>query len=187
MNKKYEFTSETKTLPDGRTLHRIKSLITTEYADAGELGGFIEKEANLPHNDISWVANEAMVYGEAVVIYDSIVSDHAIVCDHAVICFGAKVSGHAHISGFSKISGLTSVITGRCSLDYFTSAKDLHMECNNHVIRKGKSDSVYSKSDIDYSKMIKVGNHRFLKDAILAILTGTFGGIAIGSLLLIFN
>lgn len=186
MNKKYEFTQETKTLPDGTILHRIRSIANTQYADAGELGGFIESEDNLPHDDISWVANEAMVYGKAVVIYDSIVSDHAIVCDHAVIACGAKISGHAHISGYSKISG-GSIVTGRCSLNFLTSASGLYMDGINHVIRKGKSDHIFSKSDLDYSNFKEEGIIRpFVKDIILSIISGAFCGLTIGSLLLIF-
>ena len=187
MNRKYEFTEETKTLPDGRTLHRIKSLLDTEYANAGELGGFIEKESNLPHDDISWVANESMVYGDAVVIYDSLVSDHAVVCDHAVVSHGAVVSGHARISGFSMISG-ESIVAGRCSLHYFTSAESLWMAGINHVLRKGKSDRLYSKSDIDYTRMKEECNmHPVLREALLSIIMGACGGIALGFLTIFFN
>lgn len=184
---KYEFTSETKTLPDGTVLRRIKSLINTEYANVGELGGFIESESNLPHDDISWVANEAMVYGSAVVIYDALVSDHAVVCDHAVISFGAKVSGHAHISGYARICN-ASIISGRCSLNYFTDACEVLMDGINSVIRKGKSDILYSKSKIDYSRIeSNKPTNQFIREFIKSATIGIFGGLIIGAMLLIFH
>ena len=46
MNKKFEFTGETKAIL-GNTLHRIRALISFGEVGAGELGGWIEKEENL--------------------------------------------------------------------------------------------------------------------------------------------
>ena len=40
--KKYELTSETKVV-FGRTLHRIRALISFGNVEAGELGGWVEK------------------------------------------------------------------------------------------------------------------------------------------------
>ena len=64
MNKKYEFTGETK-LYLGRTLHRIKALISFGNVKAGDVGGWIEKEENLSHYDNAWVSGDARVYGDA--------------------------------------------------------------------------------------------------------------------------
>lgn len=187
MRLKYEFTSETKTLPDGTVLRRIKSLINSEYANVGELGGFIENESNLPHDFHSWVANEAMVYGNAVVTHDALVSEHAVVCDHAVIAFGAKISGHAHISGYARI-GYGSIISGKCSLNYFTDASEVIMEGFNHVIRKGKSDRLYSKSEFNYSLMeSNKPMNQFIREFIKSATIGIFGGLVIGAILLIFH
>lgn len=60
--KKYELTSETKVV-FGRTLHRIQALISFGNVEAGELGGWVEKEENLDHSGDAWVSGNARVYG----------------------------------------------------------------------------------------------------------------------------
>lgn len=67
--KKYEITDETITT-NGITLHRIKALADITHngytiVHAGELGGYIEKEANLSHSGNAWVYGDAWVYGNA--------------------------------------------------------------------------------------------------------------------------
>ena len=68
--KKYEFTGETKVIDDWRgivTLHRIRSVVEFGLIKVGELGGWIEKEENLSHEDKSWVWGDAEVCGNAKV------------------------------------------------------------------------------------------------------------------------
>lgn len=62
--KKYELTSETKVV-FGRTLHRIKALISFEGVNSGDLGGWIEKEENLDQYGNAWVFGNAQVFGNA--------------------------------------------------------------------------------------------------------------------------
>ena len=59
--RKYRLTDETITV-FGRTLYRIQATenIPSRYVDEGELGGFIEKEANLSGD--AWVSGNARVY-----------------------------------------------------------------------------------------------------------------------------
>ena len=64
--KKYELTSETKVVM-GKTLHRIKALVSFGCVDAGELGGWIEKEDNLSQDCDAWVYGNAQVYDNAQV------------------------------------------------------------------------------------------------------------------------
>ena len=64
--KKYEFTGETKAF-NGTTLHRIRALKDFGYVEAGDLGGWIEKEENLSHDGRCWVYGTARVYGNAQV------------------------------------------------------------------------------------------------------------------------
>ena len=59
-NKKYEFTGETKELC-GHTLHRIRAIVDIAYAEAGEVGGWIESESNLSKNGNAWVCGDAEV------------------------------------------------------------------------------------------------------------------------------
>ena len=89
MAKKYEFTGETKVWL-GRTLHRIRALISFGEVEVGELGGWIEKEENLSHGGSAWVGDEATVYGEARV-YGS-----AMVCGEAWVCGEARVWRSTH-------------------------------------------------------------------------------------------
>ena len=62
--KKFELTTESITFL-GRTLFRIKALISFGNVKAGELGGYIEKEGNLSHEGDAWVCDNARVYGDA--------------------------------------------------------------------------------------------------------------------------
>ena len=64
MTKKYEFTGETRGYY-GRTLHRIRALIDIEDIGltAGQLGGWIETEANLLQSGTGWVYDQAIVCG----------------------------------------------------------------------------------------------------------------------------
>ena len=64
--KKYELTEECKE-HFGRKLYRIKALIDFGNVKAGDLGGYIESEKNLSHNDNCWVYGNARVYGNAEV------------------------------------------------------------------------------------------------------------------------
>ena len=64
--KKYELTTEVK-VEFGITLHRIRALVDiARYGvKAGDLGGWIEKEANLDQEGDAWVSGEARVFGDA--------------------------------------------------------------------------------------------------------------------------
>ena len=74
--KKYELTGECKVY-FGVTLRRIKSLIDFSDVKKGELGGFIEKEENLSHENNAWVYGNARVSGNARVYGDAWVSSDA--------------------------------------------------------------------------------------------------------------
>ena len=56
--KKYEFTGEVKTWL-GRTLHQIRAVVSFGETNAGEVGGWIEKEENLSHDGNAWVYGNA--------------------------------------------------------------------------------------------------------------------------------
>ena len=80
-------------------------------AKAGDLGGWIEKEANLTQGSTSgysvddgWVAGNAKVYGDARVS-QSYVGDEAVVSGKASINSGAYVRNKARISGGSVSTG----------------------------------------------------------------------------------
>ena len=63
--KKFELTSEFALSLFGVKLFRIKALVKFGDVDAGELGGYIEKEESLDQYGNAWVYGDARVYGNA--------------------------------------------------------------------------------------------------------------------------
>ena len=126
INKKYEFTEETKVVC-GRKLHRIRALRNFGRVRAGDLGGFIEKEENLSHEGNCWVYYNAMVYGNAVIRGCAEIRDNARICDNAVIHGCAEIYGRAVIRGYAVIHGYAEIY-GNAVI------------CNNARIRGGKWD-----------------------------------------------
>lgn len=80
--KKYELTTEFIE-KWGKKLFKIKALISFGSVEAGELGGYIEKEDNLAHDGNAWVYGDAEVYGDAWVCGDAEVYGNARVCGNA--------------------------------------------------------------------------------------------------------
>ena len=105
MSKKYELTSETITTTCGKTLYRVKALRDFGNVQAGELGGFIESEANLYHDGLCWV------YGDAWVSGDAQVYGNAWVFGNAWVYGDARVYGDAQVSGDARVSQANHVIT----------------------------------------------------------------------------
>ena len=96
--KKYEFTDDT-ILVDGALLRRIKALKNFRYVNAGDLGGYIEKEENLSHDGDAWVSDNAWVYGNAWVCDNARVYGNAWVYGDAWVCDNARVYGNATVYG----------------------------------------------------------------------------------------
>ena len=135
--KKYAFTDETIEY-EGHTLHRIKALKAFSNffhrVEKGDLGGFIEKEANLSQEGQCWVYNDAkvyensliygaaqifikaIVYGEAEIgdnalLYgNAIVGNKAQIYGNAVVCDNAFVIDNAQVYGKAKICGHAMII-----------------------------------------------------------------------------
>ena len=63
--KKFELTNEFITNMFGTKLFRIRALVEFGDVEAGELGGYVEKESNLGHDDNAWVYGNALVCGDA--------------------------------------------------------------------------------------------------------------------------
>ena len=102
--KKYELTSETKVFL-GKTLYRIKALVQFGNVNAGDLGGWIEKEENLSQSGNAWVSGDASVYGNAEVSGDASVSGNAWVYGNAEVSGDARVYGNARVSGDARVYG----------------------------------------------------------------------------------
>ena len=96
VNKKYEFTGETKKF-SGRTLKRIKRI------SDGVIGGWIESEENLSHEGWCFIYDEAIVYGEAEVYGEARVCGKAIVYGKARVCGEAEVYDEARVCGKAEV------------------------------------------------------------------------------------
>lgn len=107
--KKYEFTGETKAF-NGTTLHRIRALKDFGYVEAGDLGGWIEKEENLSHDGRCWVYGTARVYGDAQVSGDAQISGDAQVFGDARVSGDAWVSDDAWVFGDAWVYGNAWVV-----------------------------------------------------------------------------
>ena len=106
--KKYELTSETKVFL-GKTLYRIKALVQFGNVNAGDLGGWIEKEENLSQSGNAWVYGDASVYGNAWVSGNARVYGNASVYGNARVYGDARVYGNAWVYGDARVSGNAEV------------------------------------------------------------------------------
>ena len=104
MNKKFELTTDTKMFL-GRKLFRIKALISFGNVKSGDLGGYVEKESNLSHDNNAWISSNAKVSGDARVYGNAKVSGNADYlcfkglgsCNRNTTFFKCK-DGHIHVS-----------------------------------------------------------------------------------------
>ncbi len=108
MGKKFELTAEKKEIC-GRTLFRIKALMSFGNVREGELGGWVEKEENLSQNGEAWVYNEACVYNEARVFDEARVYGKARVYSEAQVFDEARIFGEARVCGEARIFGEAQV------------------------------------------------------------------------------
>ena len=87
-DKKYELTDETIVV-DNKTLHRIRALksFINAYAavEVGDLGGYIESERNLSHDNHSWIYDHGMVMDGAFVCDDGVVANNSLIKEHATV------------------------------------------------------------------------------------------------------
>lgn len=96
MNKKYEFTGETK-IYEGRTLHRIRRI------EDGLVGGWLESERNLSHEGNCFVYDNAMAFDETMVCGNAKICGNAIVFGCATVYDNAKVYDDAWIYGKAEV------------------------------------------------------------------------------------
>ena len=113
--KKFELTSETKINIFGKKLFRIKALISFGDVEAGETGGWVEKEGNVNQSGNAWVSGDAEVFGNArvsgnaKVFGNAEVSGNAWVSGNAEVYDDAWVSGDAEVFGNARVSGNAKV------------------------------------------------------------------------------
>ena len=103
--KKFELTNEFITNMFGTKLFRIRALVEFGDVEAGELGGYVEKESNLGHDDNAWVYGNARVCGDAQVSGDALVYGDAQVSGDARVCGNGD---YAYAHGFGSVNRTTT-------------------------------------------------------------------------------
>lgn len=107
MNKKYELLP----LEEGEQLHRIKALRDFGSVKAGDIGGYIQSEKNLSHDDNCWIFNNAKV------------------CDNAKVYGNAKVYSRAEVYSNAEVTDtLTGEILNITGLRYNVTITDNHIK-----------------------------------------------------------
>lgn len=107
--KKYEILKdEFITLNGGTTLYRIRACKDIEISPTttihkGDIGGYIECEANLEQKGNCWVYGNAKVSGNAEVSGNAKVYGDAVVCENAKVYGNAEVIGNAKVYGDAKV------------------------------------------------------------------------------------
>ena len=152
--KKFELTAEFVTNVFGKKLFRIKALVAFCNVEKGELGGFIEKEDNLSHDDNAWVYGNAQVSGNAWV------SGNAQVFDNARVSGNAQVFGNADyavVAGFGRYFRTTTFF--RCK------DKILRVQCGcfygdlaqfREIVKKTHGDSKYAKEYLAIADLMEL-------------------------------
>lgn len=100
--KKYELTNKTKQCGK-HILHQIRALRNFDTVQAGDIGGWIETEANLSQDGDCWVYDDAYVYDHAYVYGHAHVYGNAHVYDNAWVYDTAQVCGDAHVYGYARV------------------------------------------------------------------------------------
>lgn len=143
MEKKYKLTEETLEI-DGRTLHRIVALRDFSNIKKGDLGGFIEKEANLANDGNCWIYDDAVVCDNARISGNAKAFGSAQICDNAVVYGNAQVSGRAMVYNDAQVHGDAQVCDNVVvcnSAVIFGNAQ----VCDNAVVKK-MSDYIVFKN-----------------------------------------
>lgn len=116
-------------------VYRIRSLINfkveswnnlgnfTKEIHEGDLGGYVEKAANLSQKGTCWIGSNAIVCGDAVVSEDAFVGGHAIIADYATVSGRAKVSVRSRVFGHAEVSG-NAWVYGRTTLKGYAKVTD---------------------------------------------------------------
>ena len=176
--KKFELTAEFVTNVFGKKLFRIKALVAFGDVEKGELGGFIEKEDNLSHDDNAWVSGNAWVYGDARVSGNAWVSGNARVYGDAWVYDNAWVSGNAWVYGDARVSGNAQVsgnadyaaVAGfgrysRTTTFFRCKDKILRVQCGcfygdlaqfREIVKKTHGDSKYAKEYLAIADLMEL-------------------------------
>lgn len=105
MDKKYEILKDQAITMNGSTIYRIKALRNFGDVEAGDMGGFVEKEENLSHEGPCWIYDDAMVYHNAKVRDNAIVRGYAHVYNESQVLHNVIIEGHARVCNNGTVFG----------------------------------------------------------------------------------
>ena len=182
--KKYELLKCDTKKQAGRTLYRIRALVSVgSFVSVGDLGGYVESEKNLSHEGNAWVSGNARVYGDAWVYGDAQVSGDAWVYGDAWVSGNARVYGYARISGNAWVSGDSHVSGDDCIVWFsnvgsengtltvcksesglFVSRGCFSGTCSEFMSAVEARHGFDSKIGREYSLLIEVARSRILTD-----------------------
>ena len=135
--KKYEFTGETMKFDCGEEdviLHRIKAVRSFGEVQAGEQGGWIEKEENLSHDGDCWVAAEAIVCNNAKVVGNARVSGHALVKDNAQVgCTSQRQDNFPGLDAELPVKHIEGLVNPVLGMDAFGSGESDSKRRSSHT------------------------------------------------------
>lgn len=101
MRRKYELLErETNGLCRIRALRDIPEI----GVEAGDVGGYVESEANLAQEGNCWVAGNAKAFQKSTVINDAVLQDEAWALGKVVVSHDAKIRGCVHAYGEAWIA-----------------------------------------------------------------------------------
>ena len=127
--KKFELTGEFVINIFGKKLFRIRALVAFGNVEAGELGGYVEKEENLSDAGDAWVSGNARVSGDAWVSGDAQVFGDAWVSGDARVSGDAQVFGDARVSGDADILQITGLGTVHRTTTVFRTPNGIRISC----------------------------------------------------------
>lgn len=164
---KYAIT-ETEKVIRGRKLYQIKALKSFGDVEEGDLGGWVEKDANLSQEGLCWVGENARVYGDAVVRDDAIVAGNAKVFGGAEVYGNAQVKGDVQVCGDAKVYGTAYLTMARryTAGNYFDAKQN---EPSYTIIAQYKESDYDASVDRKYLVASDVPEYKSLTDEILEL------------------
>ena len=169
--KKYELTDDSITFM-GRKLFRIRAIRSFNDVAVGDLGGYIEKEENLSHDNDAWISDNARISGNARIsdkarIYgDARISGNACIFGNTCSYDNISISDNAHISDDADYLYLKGLGSENRNTTFFK-CKDghIHVSCGcfsgnlaefETKVKKTHGDSKYAKEYLACIEVVKI-------------------------------
>lgn len=139
-NTKFKLTDETREI-DGVAAYRIQALQDFGDVQAGELGGFIEREENLAYeeNDLSWVYDNSAVIGDSRVMGNSTIDRDSSVKD-------SNVSDSKVRQSMVEGSTLNDTLLTKQAEVYDSSLDDVYAHHNSQIRNSQIENAEYEAS-----------------------------------------